>query len=233
METLVMVIMLLIAVAFVIKLTYHGPIGLAVTCAVGALFVFMTWEYAALQSKTQIADWLADTGLMLDTSVVLTIDVAVQMVMCVLMAKKVSGNLMSRRDKALLELTLWFPGILIFPVIFAMLVKMMFSFTGRDFSLIGWFCGAVVVVGLPLAVYCMKWLLRDDDDRLELMFLVNGLIAVLGIIATVNGRTAATGTNEVDLTALGGICAILALGTVCGLVIDRIGTNRQIKRIIK
>lgn len=233
METLVMVIMLLVVAAFVIKLTYHGPIGLGVTCAVGALFVFMTWEYATLQSKTQIADWLADTKLMLDVAVLLTVDVAVQMVMCVLMAKKVAGNRLSRKAEVLLELTLWFPGILIFPVIFAMLVKMMFSFTGMDFSLIGWSCAAIVVIGLPLAVYAMKWLLREDDDRLELMFLINGLIAVLGIIATVNGRTASSGTNNVDIGALGGICAILALGAVCGIIINRIDTKRQIKRIVK
>ncbi|MFG6391136.1 MAG: hypothetical protein K1V76_02335, partial [Candidatus Amulumruptor sp.] len=115
METLVMVIMLLVAVAFVMKLTYHGPVGLAVTCVMGALFVLMTWEYATVQSKTQIADWLSDPALMLDTSVVLTLDVAVQMAMCVLMAKKVATGSLSRKSDAFLELILWFPGILIFP----------------------------------------------------------------------------------------------------------------------
>lgn len=233
METLAMVIMLLVAVAFVIKLTYHGPVGLAVTCVMGVLFVLLTWEYATVQSKTQITDWLSNSALMLDTSVVLTLDVAVQMVMCVLMAKKVTKGSLSRKSEALLELILWFPGILIFPVIFAALVKMMFALTGMDFALIGWSCAAVVAIGLPLAVYAVKWLLSDDDDRLELMFVVNGLIAVLGIIATVNGSTAAVGTNSVDLTALVGIFATLAIGTVCGYVINKIETKRQIKRILK
>ncbi len=233
METLVMVIMLLVAVAFVMKLTYHSPVGLAVTCVMGALFVLMTWEYATVQSKTQITDWLSNSALMLDTSVVLTLDVAVQMVMCVLMAKKVTTGSLSGKSEALLELILWFPGVLIFLVIFAALVKMMFALTGMDFALIGWSCAAVIVIVLPLAVYTVKWLLRDDDDRLELMFVINGLIAVLGIIATVNGRTAAIGTNNVDLAALAGVFATLAIGTLCGLVINKIETKRQIKRIIK
>ena len=40
--------------------------------------------YAIQQSKTQIADWLADVQLMLDTSVVLTVEVALQMAFCML-----------------------------------------------------------------------------------------------------------------------------------------------------
>lgn len=40
--------------------------------------------YAIQQSKTQIADWLADAQLMLDTSVVLTVEVALQMAFCML-----------------------------------------------------------------------------------------------------------------------------------------------------
>ena len=35
--------------------------------------------------------------------------------------------------------------------------------------------------------------------------MVNMLIAALGVVATVNGRTAAAGTNQVEWGALGGV----------------------------
>lgn len=225
--------MLLVAFSFVMKLTYHKTLGIIVMCGIGALFAILTWEYATTQSKTQISDWLSNPDLMLDTSVVLTIDVALQLVMCVLMARKISGNYMSKKAEMLLELTLWFPGLLIFPVLFATIVKMMFSLPGIDFSLIGWSCAVIVAAGIPVCVYLVKWLLRDDDERLELMFLVNGLIAVLGVIATVNGRTAATGTNDIDMAALCGVIATLGAGTVLGLFINKFETKRHINRITK
>lgn len=225
--------MLLVAVSFVMKLTYHKPLGIIIMCGVGAFFAILTWEYASTQSKTQISDWLSNPDLMLDTSVVLTVDVALQLVMCVLMARKLSRNIMSRKAEMLLDLTLWFPGLLIFPVLFATIVKMMFSLPGIDFSLIGWSCAAFVVIGIPVCVYLVKLLLRDDDERLELMFLVNGLIAILGVIATVNGRTSASGTNDIDITALCGVIVTLGVGTILGLFINKFETKRQINRITK
>ena len=53
------------------------------------------------------------------------------------------------------------------------------------------------------------------------MFLINLLTAALGIIATFNGRTAATGTNSVEWDALAGVFGLLLLGTITGIIINR------------
>ena len=45
------------------------------------------------------------------------------------------------------------------------------------------------------------------------------MTAILGIIATVNGRTAVTGISEVDWGALTGLIIMLAGGGLIGLVI--------------
>ena len=50
--------------------------SVAAIAVVATLFVGLMWPYAIQQSKTQIADWLANVQLMLDTSVVLTVEVA-------------------------------------------------------------------------------------------------------------------------------------------------------------
>ena len=57
--------------------------------------------------------------------------------------------------------------------------------------------------------YGLGLLIPEKEIRLELLFMINLLIAALGIVATVNGRTAATGTNHVEWTALAGVFAIL------------------------
>ena len=95
--------------------------------------------------------------------------------------------------------------------------------------------------GLPITVFIkivnlivdlfplfLRYLLPERELRLELLFLTNALTAILGIIATVNGRTAVTGVSEVDWGALTGLIIMLAGGGLIGLVIykyRRIKTN--------
>ena len=45
-------------------------------------------------------------------------------------------------------------------------------------------------------------LLPEKSERLELIFYINRIIGLLGIIATANGRTATTGGNEINVNSL-------------------------------
>ena len=97
MEIVIVIIMLLVGFNFVLKLTYHNLLGKLLTCAVAALFVGLMWEEATTQSKTQISDWLNRPELMLDTSVLLTVDVFFQVAFCVMMAKKLANERFTSR----------------------------------------------------------------------------------------------------------------------------------------
>ena len=79
MDTVVLVLMLLIAFNFLLKQTFWKTVAVGIITTVAALFAGLMWPYAIEQSKTQIADWLGNTALMLDTSVLLTIEVSLQM----------------------------------------------------------------------------------------------------------------------------------------------------------
>ena len=76
-----------------------------------------------------------------------------------------------------------------------MLVAIIFSMPGADFDTIGWISGAAVMTATPVLAYGLKFILPETDLRLELIFLINLLIATLGIVATVNGRTAPQASN--------------------------------------
>ena len=69
METIVVVLMILVCFNFMMKQTFRKRGSVAAIAVVAALFVGLMCPYAIQQSKTQIADWLADAQLMLDTSV--------------------------------------------------------------------------------------------------------------------------------------------------------------------
>jgi hypothetical protein len=209
--------MVLVVVSFSVKLTFHKPMALWATALMAAAFTGMSRTWAVEQSKAQIADWIADTALMADVSVLLTVDVAIGMAFCcVTAANEKTRNLAVRVLHVLLK---YIPGLLIFPVLFATLVYAIFSLVGMDFDTVAWGVAILVLVALPALAYGIKWALPEQPLRLELLFMLNALVALLGIIATVNGKTAVSGTNSVDVIALSGVIGLLAVGGVIGYLL--------------
>ena len=61
--------------------------------------------------------------------------------------------------------------------------------------------------------------------------MVSLLAGALGIVATVNGRTAAVGTNEVEWGALAAVIILLLAGVLAGSLIYRYYNNKIITKI--
>ena len=226
METVVLILMILVCFNFMLKQTYRKLRSVVVIAVVAALFTGLMWPYAIEQSKTQIRDWLSDTQLMLDTSVVLTVEVVVQMSFCMLAAHVMTTGPLRRRTLWIYRALRWFPGVLIFPVLFVCLVWLIFALPGVSFPLIAWTMAAAVLVLIPAGSWLIRWLLPEKELRLEILFLTNALTAILGIIATVNGRTAVAATDNVNWPALLAIVVIVAVGTALGMIIN---ANKRIK----
>lgn len=230
METVVFVLMILVCFNFMLKQTYRKLGSVAAIAVIGALFVGLMWPYAIEQSKTQIADWLANPALMLDTSVILSVEVVLQMAFCMLAAHVQTTGPIKKRTLWAYRALRWFPGILIFPVLFCGLVALIFSFPGVSFSLIAWSMAAGVLLVVPLGTWFLRRLLPEKELRLELLFLANALIAILGIVATVNGRTAVAGISDVSWGALCGLVAIVITGALLGMVLRRIRLSRLARK---
>lgn len=230
MQTVVLILILLVCFNFLLKQTYSKRWAVAVTSVGCALFVGNMWPYAIEQSKTQIADWLANQELMLDTSVILSIEVCTQLVFCMLAIHMLTGGIVNKRTLWTYRLLRWFPGVLIFPVLFSMLVALIFTFPGKDFATVAWIMAALVLVLIPLGTIGLRWLLPEKEIRLELLFITNALTAILGIVATVNGRTAVNGISEIDWSALVGIIVMLLVGGMMGLALRRYKMNKLYKK---
>lgn len=230
METVVFVLMILVCFSFMLKQTYRKNRSVAVIAVVCALFTGLMWPYAIEQSKTQIADWLADTALMLDTAVLLTLEVILQMTFCMLAAHVQTSGPLRKRTLWMYRALRWFPGILIFPVLFSALVALIFAFPGVSFSLLSWSMAAGVLILIPAGTWLLRHVMPEKDVRLELLFLVNALIAVLGVVATVNGRTAVAGISGADWSALAALIVIVVLGALAGFVAYRIKLKKKAKK---
>lgn len=217
MDTVVLVLMLLTAFNFLLKQTFWKGLAVGLIAAASAVFAGLMWPYAIEQSKTQIADWLANPALMLDTSVLLTIEVSIQMAYAMLAVHVANAYPVKPRTLLTYRLLRWFPGLLIFPVLFSGLVYLIFAFPGVSFTTIAWSYAALILIAVPAGRWLLLWLLPEKELRLELFFLTNALVAVLGIVATVNGRTSAAGVSEIDFGALAGTAGIGVAGILIGL----------------
>ena len=229
METVVLVMMILVCFNYALKQTNRKIYSVLFSAAVCALFVGLMWPYAIEQSKSQISDWLADSTLMLDVAVILSLEVVIHMAFCILAAHIQTSGKVKPITIWIYRVLRWFPGVLIFPVLFSILVSAIFALPGVSFSLVAWILAAIVFVSILLGSWILRWLLPEKEIRLELLFLANALIAILGVIATVNGQTAVAGISEVDWSALGGIVVLLIVGLVAGIIAYKI----KLKRITK
>ncbi len=218
METLVVVLMILITLSFVLKQSFGKPWTVLPITLVAALFTGMMWPFAIEQSRTQISAWLADSSLMLDVAVVLSIEIVIQMAFCIMSAEISSEGLLPKRKIVLYKILRWFPGILIFPVLFSALTYSVFAFPGNGFRLMAWTLAGLVAVLIPAGAWAFRKLIPEKELRLELLFIFNALAAVFGIIATVNGRTAVEGISDVDWAAFGGVVLIAFAGALLGWI---------------
>ena len=79
----------------------------------------------------------------------------------------------------------------------------------------------MVALSLIVFGYGLEYLLPEQELRLELLFLLNVLIAILGVIATVNGRTAVASVGNVDLNSLLAVIALFLFFALIGFVWSR------------
>lgn len=184
MELVIQILMLFIVLNCMLKLTFWKWWQAAVFGMMCGLFILLILPAATLQSKSQLALFLADPAVMQDAAVLVTLEVSVCLSYCFLMSAKIFGGRLSRWGKVLQ----WYPSLLIFPVLFYLLTQAIYALPGTDFRTIGGALAGGVAVSIPLLRYAVKWLLPHADFRLEVHFLASLFVCILGLVATVSGN---------------------------------------------
>lgn len=217
METVIIVLMILVALSFVLKQSFGKPAAVIAVSVVAAVFTGMMWPYAIEQSKSQISSWLSDSDLMLDVAVVMSVEIILQMAFCIMAVNISAEGWLPKWQIAVYKVLRWFPGVLFFPVLFSALTYLIFALPGAGFSTVAWILAGAVLVIVPAGAWLFRKAVPEKDLRLELYFILNALMAIFGVIATVNGQTAVDGYSEVDWKAFAGMVLIILAGAAVGL----------------
>lgn len=229
METVVLITMIIVCFNYLLKQTYRKWREVAVSTLFAAVFIGLMWRFAIQQSKTRISDWLSNQALMLDMAVILSLDIISQLAFCMMTVRILSTEPLKSWQVFAYKSLRWFPGVLIYPVLFSFLVMLVFAFPGISFTLISWGFGAALLVLIPFFTFLLKRSVPEKDVRIELLFMTNIILAMLGIIATVNGRTAVEGVARVEMSSLIGVAALTALFGTAGFFIRQLVINKKNK----
>ena len=170
MYSLVIILMVLVCINFILKQSWHKWWSVLAHAAAAALFTGLMWPAAVRQSRSQIDAWLSDPGLMLDTSVVITIEVILQISFCLLSVNLMNSGKLKPSVIWSYRVLRWFPGILIFGVLFSFLVCLIFAFPGMPFTLVAWSAAAVVFAVTAGGAWLIRLVFPDRESRLEIFF---------------------------------------------------------------
>ncbi|GAB6012764.1 hypothetical protein [Viscerimonas tarda] len=205
MEYILQILILFILISCLLKFSFWKLWQVALFGLVCAVFIVGTCQWAILQSKTQLTDFLYNTKIMQDGAVLITIEAALCFAFCFAELRAMSGIKKENRWKPLLY---WYPGLLALPVLFYLQTQLIFGMPGTDFTALSYMLALAVFIALPLLSRFFKWLCPEKELRLEIYFLVNLFVCIVGLITTVNGTTTyATVKEPVNVKAV-----LLSLG---------------------
>ena len=105
MELIIHILMLFIVINCSFKLSFWKLWQTVIYSLIAGLFVAGTWQYAILQSKTQIADYLQNTEALQNMAII---------GYCVAFLRGLYG----KKNLWWAELLRWYPSLLLFPVLF-------------------------------------------------------------------------------------------------------------------
>lgn len=231
METLVLIAMIIVCFNYLLKQTYRKWWEVAISTLFSAVFIGLMWRYAIQQSKTRISDWLSNQSLMLDMAVILSLDIISQFAFCLMTVRILSTEPLKPWQIFAYKSLRWFPGVLIYPVFFSFLVMLVFAFPGVSFTLISWGFGVALLILIPFLTFLLKKSVPEKDVRIELLFMTNIILAMSGIIATVNGRVAVEGGAQVEISSLIGVAALVVVFGAAGFFIRKLMINKKVKTL--
>lgn len=218
MELIIQILMLFVVINTVLKLSFWKWWQAALFSFACGVFVIVSCQWAVLQSKTQLADYLTKRTILQDAAVLITIESVICIVFC--FARLQYGQ--ASKPRWWLSILNCYPNLLIFPVLFYLLTQLIYAMPGIDFSTISYLLAGAAFILLPLLGFGMKYLYPENDLRLEIHFLVSLFVCVIGLISTVNGNVAYTAAKEpLNIKAI-----ILSLGLFLSLFLSGIAWNK-------
>lgn len=209
MELVVQILMLFVFVGMALRLTFELSWISLLFGLVAAVFVYSTYPQAIEQTKTGLAAYIADRSLREYAAIFISLDVA----LLVSFAFSRLEQPVSRRGRAVAFLLRLYPGLLIFPVLFYLQSTLIFALPGVDFGTVSLLLAGGALVGIVGGSFLLRYLLPEEELRLEVLFLVQLFTFLLGIIASVD-ETVRSAPESAPI-AWRGLALSLGVALVC------------------
>ncbi|MDR2475491.1 MAG: hypothetical protein LBD45_06505 [Bacteroidales bacterium] len=220
MQHILQILILFILTACLLKLSFWQWWQSALFGLLCAAFVAGTTQWAIVQSKTQLADLLNNVGVMQDVAVFITAESALCFAFCFAELRELFGAKKRNRWNSLLR---WYPGLLLFPVLFYLQTQLIFAMPGNNFTWLSYVFAGVVLVMLPLLSFLLKHACPEKEVRLEIYFLVGLFVCIIGLITTVNGNTTYSAAKEpLNIKAVLLSLGLFTLFFVAGILLNKI-----------
>lgn len=192
MEIIIQILILFIIINSILKLSFWKWWQTVIFGLICAIFVIWVQQYAVVQSKTQLYDYLLNRQALQDMAVLITVESAICFAFCFAALM----NKFGKKKKRWVGLLYWYPSLLLFPVLFYVLTQAIFNLSGTNFNTIAYVIAGSTLFVVPAAAYGMQLLLPEKELRLEVHFLVSLFVAILGLLTTVNGNVTYTAVKE-------------------------------------
>ena len=160
-----------------------GP-RLAFALLLGA-FAYWSIDYAVMQSKTQIDNWLHREDVLQDMAIIVTLESAIGVMYCF---SCFTDDVKRPRRRFIRLLLHAYPSLLVFPVVFYGLTKLLFLQAGMDFSTTSLIYAIAVMAVSLLCAALARWLLPPKDLRIEAHLWLTVMVCVLSLLLTQNGE---------------------------------------------
>ena len=185
MEILIFILMMLVVLNCAMKtsLWTFWP-RLAFALLLGA-FTYWSIDYAMVQSKTQINNWLHREDVLQGMAIIVTLESAIGVMYCFSSLNDEGKKPRGRFIRLLLHA---YPSLLVFPVVFYGLTKLLFLQVGMDFSTTSLFYAIAVIAVSLLCAALARWLLPPKDLRIEAHLWLTVMVCVLSLLLTQNGE---------------------------------------------
>ena len=188
MKSIMLIVQALILLGFGLKMSFwtkRTGVTIAFLCLLFSLCI-LHWTVDIPQNR--LTDWMGDYHSMQDIAVCLVLDVALQAAFCVMSVRRKYCASVSQTGMWVYRILSGYPGVLLFGGIFLAQVMLLGSLPGQSFWLTAFLQGLFLMLVLLLLRKSFTQLLPQAENRLELLFLVEILAGILGILSTVCGN---------------------------------------------
>ena len=181
MEILLMMLMMLVVFNCAMKISlwpFWARLAFALLLGV---FAYWSIDYAVMQSKTQIDSWLHREDVLQGIAIMVTVESAIGLMFCLSYLND-DGKKPGRR---FVQLVLHaYPSLLVVPVTFYCLTRLLFLQVGVEFVTIGLIYAIAVMVTLTLVAELARWLLPTNDLRVEAHLWLTVMVCLLSLLLT-------------------------------------------------